>query len=95
MVVDMCDAVSLQDLSIVRTQQARVADLNRIAKVLGELAEESVQSRAEFLARHPVPLELEQKEGGVGSAVGYSPHIDGVSLWRAEPSGGAHSFGRT
>ena len=44
MVVDVGDATSFYDLAIVKTQQTRVADLDRIAKVLGELAKKGIQS---------------------------------------------------
>ena len=60
MIVGMADTVILQDLAIVRTQQARVANLDRIPKVLGELVEEGIQSRAELRTRHPVALELKR-----------------------------------
>ena len=65
MIVDMSDAVILQDVAIVRTQQARVPDLDCIPKVFGDLTKEGIQSRAELLARHPVALELKQEWPGV------------------------------
>jgi len=65
MVVHVGHAMLFQDLPILRTQQARVANFDRVPKVLGELAEEGIQSRAELLARHSVPLELKQEWAGV------------------------------
>jgi hypothetical protein len=61
MIVDVAYSMSGKDLAVVRTAKTGIANLDDVLEVFRELTEKGIQSCAELVSRHSMPLKLEQE----------------------------------
>ena len=72
MVVDMGDPMLFQQPRIALHEEARIADLNGVAKIVRECSQERIEAREELASAQAVALKLEQEGSGMGLEVGVS-----------------------